>query len=70
MRAAMQQMRTFFVLVALCTSAIVAASLHIGGTVSAAHRIPKAWDETALADWATPIAGLNVRPTNISARDY
>ena len=66
----MQQMRTFFVLVALCTSAIVAASLHIGGTVSAAPRIPRAWDETALADWATPIAGLNVRPTNISAKDY
>jgi hypothetical protein len=28
------------------------------------------WDETALADWATPIAGLNVRPTNMSATDY
>jgi hypothetical protein len=66
----MQQMRTFFVLVALCTSAIFAARLHIGGTVSAAPNIPKTWDEIALADWATPIAGLNVRPTSMSAKDY
>jgi hypothetical protein len=66
----MQQMRMFFVLVALCLFAVFAASLRIGGTVSAAPTIPKAWDETTLADWATPIAGLNVRPTNMSAKDY
>jgi len=66
----MQQMRTFSVLVAVCTSAILAAVLHSAGAVSAAPTIPKAWDETALADWATPIAGLNVPPTNMSATDY
>src|SRR5258708_39730930 len=32
--------------------------------------IPKTWDEGALADWATPVAGLNTRPTHISAREY
>ena len=32
--------------------------------------IPKVWDEAALADWATPLAGLNLRPTHISAKDY
>ena len=32
--------------------------------------IPKAWDESQLADWATPVAGLNVRPTHISAKEY
>ncbi len=32
--------------------------------------IPKTWDEAALADWATPVAGLNVRPTHISAKEY
>src|SRR5262245_22724373 len=32
--------------------------------------VPKTWDESALADWATPIAGLNVRPTEISGREY
>ena len=66
----MQQMRTSIVLVTLCISAIVATSLHPGGTVSAASRTPKVWDEAALVDWATPIAGLHVRPTNMSARDY
>jgi hypothetical protein len=32
--------------------------------------IPKTWDEAALADWPTPIAGLNVRPTHMSAKEY
>ena len=32
--------------------------------------IPKTWDEMALADWATPLAGLNVRPTHISSQEY
>ena len=66
----MQQMRRFFVLVALCTSAIFVATFHIGGAASAAPNIPKTWDETALATWATPIAALNVRPTNMTAKDY
>jgi hypothetical protein len=32
--------------------------------------IPRVWDEAALADWATPLAGLNVRPTHISPEAY
>lgn len=32
--------------------------------------IPPTWDEAALADWATPLAGLNVRPTHITAKEY
>ena len=32
--------------------------------------IPKTWDEGALADWATPVAGLNARPAHISSREY
>ena len=32
--------------------------------------IPKVWDGAALADWATPVAGLNVRPTHIPAKEY
>jgi hypothetical protein len=32
--------------------------------------IPRIWDEAALKDWATPLAGLNVRPTHISAKEY
>ena len=32
--------------------------------------IPKTWDDAALADWATPLAGLNARPTTISEKEY
>lgn len=32
--------------------------------------IPRVWDEVALRDWATPVAGLNVRPGHFSAEEY
>lgn len=32
--------------------------------------IPKVWDDAALADWPTPLAGLNVRPTHIASEEY
>jgi mono/diheme cytochrome c family protein len=32
--------------------------------------IPRVWDEAALADWATPVAGLNVRPRHLTAAEY
>src|SRR5215213_5576583 len=32
--------------------------------------IPKTWDEKALTDWATPVAGLNVRPGHFSEKEY
>src|SRR5258708_34979193 len=32
--------------------------------------IPKTWDDAALADWATPVAGLNVRPTHLTSQQY
>ena len=32
--------------------------------------VPKSWDEAALAEWATPVAGLNVRPTHITSKEY
>jgi len=49
----------------------------VAGTVSAQPKnvpfkpaIPKTWDEKALADWATPVAGLNVRPGHFSEEEY
>jgi hypothetical protein len=33
-------------------------------------KVPKTWDEAALEAWATPLAGINVRPTHISATEY
>src|SRR5690242_235967 len=32
--------------------------------------IPTVWDESALSDWPTPVAGLNIRPTHISSKEY
>src|SRR6266849_5478910 len=32
--------------------------------------VPKIWDEQAMADWPTPLAGLNARPTDISSAQY
>jgi hypothetical protein len=32
--------------------------------------VPRIWDDQALADWATPVAGLNVRPGHYSSAEY
>ena len=47
--------------------------LTLAGTLLAAQQMakpPVTWDEAALREWATPIAGLNVRPGHFSAEDY
>ena len=33
-------------------------------------KIPKVWDEAALKDWATPLAGLNMRPSHMTEKEY
>ncbi|HEY9183036.1 MAG TPA: hypothetical protein VIQ99_07535, partial [Gammaproteobacteria bacterium] len=33
-------------------------------------KVPRVWDEKALETWATPLAGLNARPTHMSAAEY
>lgn len=32
--------------------------------------VAKTWDEAALAEWAMPLAGLNARPAEMSAKEY
>jgi mono/diheme cytochrome c family protein len=51
---------------------IVAAFVNVAAPQRATFRpvIPKTWDKDALQDWATPLAGLNVRPTHISPEQY
>jgi len=57
---------------------LLAFSILLSGTVHvpAQHsrrweaKVPKTWDEAALADWATPVAGLNVRPTHMTAKEF
>ena len=40
------------------------------GVVAQAMRVPRIWDDAALADWATPVAGLNIRPAHYSSAEY
>src|SRR5262249_9447363 len=40
------------------------------GGMGAFAQAPKTWDAKALADWATPVAGLNVRPGHFSEEEY
>ena len=28
--------------------------------------VPKAWNDAALSDWATPLAGINLRPSHFT----
>jgi mono/diheme cytochrome c family protein len=46
--------------------------LSMAVSVAAAQQTapPRVWDQKALAEWATPVAGLNVRPGHFSQRDY
>src|SRR4051812_27080838 len=40
------------------------------GNAASELKIQRTWDDTALADWATPVAGLNVPPTHMTAKEY
>jgi len=52
-----------------CSCAAIAPALLLPQT--AYHpAIPKVWDEAQLAEWATPVAGLKLRPTHISEKEY
>jgi mono/diheme cytochrome c family protein len=54
--------------VLLVCAAVVAGARYLGRPWSA--NIPRVWDEAALAEWATPLAGLNARPTHMSVAEY
>jgi mono/diheme cytochrome c family protein len=47
----------------------LAVLLIVGGWYAGAQT-PKTWDAKALADWAMPVAGLNVRPGHFSEEEY
>lgn len=51
----------------ICFLACIHA-LAIAGRVQST--VPRIWDEAALKDWATPVAGLNVRPGHYTASEY
>jgi mono/diheme cytochrome c family protein len=41
-----------------------------GALVAQSPAAPRTWDEEALKEWATPLAGLNARPGHFSQADY
>ena len=48
-----------------------ALAVLLGCLVTAAEiPVPRIWDDAALAEWATPVAGLNVRPAHYSSAEY
>ena len=52
------------------TCALVLA-LGVCAMVSAQSvRVARIWDDAALQEWTTPVAGLNVRPAHYSAAEY
>jgi hypothetical protein len=53
--------------------AIVGAVAHMSYGLSQKadqSAIPRTWDDSELAEWATPVAGLNLRPKHMSAKEY
>ena len=46
---------------------IVAGAL---GQTSQRIQAPRFWNDRELQDWALPVAGLNVRPSHFSEKDY
>ncbi len=54
----------------LISAFVLACSLQSQTSEPFRPSIPATWDEKALADWATPLAGLNLRPGHVSAKEY
>ena len=53
-------------------SIILFATILLCGLLFAAQGLqaPRIWDDAALQDWATPVAGLNVRPGHYASAEY
>jgi mono/diheme cytochrome c family protein len=49
---------------------VVVLAIVLGLTRPWTQSIPRVWDQSALEDWATPLAGLNERPTHMAAAEY
>ena len=45
-------------------------TLALAVMVNTQARVPRIWDDVALADWATPLAALKIRPAHYTAAEY
>jgi hypothetical protein len=68
----MKRRSHFEYVLAFALSTLLATGIPINAQQNARRTldIPRTWDEGALADWATPIAALNARPTHMAAKDF
>jgi hypothetical protein len=53
-----------------CVLGLLPVCATVAAALAAAVEVPRTWDEAALAEWATPVAGLNVRPAHFPEADY
>ena len=52
-------------------ASLIAGTATLCGAIAAQSiGVPRIWDDGALADWATPVAGLNARPAHYSGAEY
>jgi len=49
---------------------IFACLVFSAAALAQSNAVPRTWDEHELKDWATPVAGLNVRPGHFSQAEY
>ena len=49
---------------------VLGLSSALGQSGNQLFQAPRAWNDRDLLDWATPVAGLNVRPGNYSEQEY
>ena len=49
---------------------VLAMTLALGVIGTAQPQLPRIWDEESLADWATPIAALKIRPAHYTPAEY
>ncbi len=70
MRSRMTKLFSLAFLAMVCAAAFMDYGKAQKDDQSKSAQSPKTWDEAMLAEWATPVAGLNLRPTHISAKEY
>lgn len=48
----------------------LALTLALAVMANTQTRVPRIWDDVALADWATPLAALKIRPAHYTTAEY
>jgi hypothetical protein len=54
----------------LAVFSVIRLTLAVCAGAGTSARVPRIWDDAALADWATPVAALRLRPAHYSAQEY